>query len=325
MFNMTDAPDEESTDGQIAATLSMLQLTSFFFFLSAYKVHEYSQCLNYDDRVTRYCAGMLQLIMRTFHLNNLESDTIKAPGKTLLAVLPHQTSWDSMALGAVMVGQPPRYYTIKNFLDIPGVGAIMRRFQAIPIEDSTGKDEKAKEKAKQRNRDAEKEAQDILDNDGCVAIFPQGGFAKIGKPPLPVFNGTARLALNTKEPTPIRVVRVSGFWSLENPLIPVSWRNNRMYRFLGTLLQFNRVKVTEEHTITWHIKNSGATTDEKVRHINAELFAFANQNDNQSIKAMIKSGDHLTQWDAKLRDYQEEKAAREAIKAEAPVGASVSH
>jgi 1-acyl-sn-glycerol-3-phosphate acyltransferase len=310
LTNMMGDTDFSAYDSDDVPYSTLAKLAGFLFFsYSMLKVHEYSQRLEYEDTLTRYTAGVLQLVARTFHMNNTDSPDITSEGKNLFAIVPHRTSWEGIAVAANMRGNPPQFLVNTSFNNIPGVESFLKLVKAIPVEDKA----RRTTDGRAANLGAVEAAIKALENNGSVAIFPQGGFARIGEPPKRIFSGTARIAIETN--TPIRVIRLDGFWSLENSLISQSIRNNRYYRFFFSTLHPNRVRTTECFKIDFHLANPGLSLDEKIFELNAQLYAFAkytkelSKDDLENIKTEIAQGEHREIWQEKCLQYEKQKNA----------------
>src|SRR6185437_10939384 len=102
--------------------------------------------------------------------------------------------------------------------------SFLNMFKVIPIGSHSVKGEHGRS----ANADAIELASKALNNNGCIALFPQGGFARLGQEPPRVYTGVARIAMANK--IPIQVVRLDGFWCFQNPIIPQFVCNNAYYR-----------------------------------------------------------------------------------------------
>lgn len=323
MFNLTQGAGlEDSQEEFQALAYYNLQVLATFLFTSysLLKVHGYSQRLAYDSFFTRYTAGVLQLIYRTAHMNELSSTEIEIKGRTLLAIVPHRTGWEGILVACSIKGIPPQFLATTSFNKYPGVARFLKMFKTIPVDFS----KKTVSGEVKKTNNAVEAAVDVLDNDGCVAVFPQGGFSRKGQSPLRVYSGTARMAMETKPPIPIKVVRLDGFSSLDNSWLPESIRNSVAYRFLFSAGYPNDVSVRECHEIDWHITHPDALEDEKIFEINAQLYAFAKNTDDMTrddiaeVKAQIERGDHRVVWRERLQEYEAHKAASNAESAQVP-------
>ncbi|TAL61712.1 MAG: 1-acyl-sn-glycerol-3-phosphate acyltransferase [Legionella sp.] len=265
--------------------------------------------INYDSRVARTLAGFLVIIMRLFHTNN-EDLAIPAEGKKLIAMGPHRTGWEAVAVGAKLKNSPPRFFATDGFNGVPFMEDILKLFQAIIVPSKKPKETAVTtdtaDKVKPRST-ALTLADEALDNNGCVAIFPQGNFAYKGIEPHKIYNGIADLAVKHK--LPIYVVRLDGFWSLENPLIPLFVRNNAYYRSFLSMLHMNNVRTTLCPTIDFHLKpqNAALTDEQKMNEICAQLYAyyrFTEELTPEQIKKIdteIADKKHLLIWSNKLQ------------------------
>ncbi|WP_367605723.1 lysophospholipid acyltransferase family protein [Legionella sp. W05-934-2] len=302
--------------------------TLIAFLMMAYalmRFAERSNRINYEHRITRIIAGFIQLTMRAFHTNQ-EPLAIPNNSKALLTLVPHRTGWEAVAVAAHMEGNAPQFLATDGFNKIPGVKGFLSMFKTIPVkanptkktEDDTtnvkGQIVATKETA---NSDVLDSAAKALENNGCVALFPQGNFAYIGKDAPMIYSGAAKLALRTK--TPIHVIRLDGFWSLNNPFIPLFVRNNIYYRAFLSGLHMNNVKPIVCHVIDFHLKeDKGGFEKEEdiINEINAQLYAFARHTEEltprkiNKIKEEIANGDHRKIWTNKVDQYKTEKTLK---------------
>ena len=271
---------------------------------------ESNNTLAFDSRPTRILCGLIKVILEVFHTRSDDLTIINADGEAkLMTVGPHRTGWEAMVLAAKIKGTPPRFFATDSFNAIPGVASFMTRFNVITIE-ALAKGQPGKT----ANSRALDKASQALQEHGCVALFPQGGFSKIGEEPRRVYDGAAKLAIRNN--TPIHVVRLDGYWSLENPIIPVFMRNNRYYRAFLSAFHLNNVRATACGVIDLHLKpdNQGLTDEQKIEEINARLYAYYRCTEElsveqiHSIDADISEGKHIPVWKAKVEHDQQEKA-----------------
>ena len=89
------------------------------------------------------------------------------------------------------------------------MAAFLNMFKIIPIKAKATKGENGQS----ANSDALDKASEILNHNGCIALFPQGNFARLNQEPPRVYPGAAKLAVKHK--LPIHVLRLDGFWSLK--------------------------------------------------------------------------------------------------------------
>lgn len=280
-------------------------ITSFFLFTYLLmRMAERSCRIEYKSRATRTAAGFINLFLKAWHLkaNNLK---IYANKKTIIAAGPHRTGGlDGAIVISTVVGNPPRSWATDSFSALPIIGPnviapLLHAFHAISVKANA-----KKIGGKSANSDAKDKAEDVVNNEGCFLVFSQGNFAYLGKEPPRVYNGTAEIAINTN--TPIHVVRLDGFTSFD--YLPLFITNNVYFRSMLSMLVPNNVRVTLCSVIDWHLKeeNMNIPFNEKVRLINAELYAYFRNTDQLSVKQIddirqsIKDKTHLTIWDKKL-------------------------
>lgn len=271
---------------------------------------EYNR-LDLDDESAKAIAGFLQAYMHTFHTTK---DTLPLPEDeaAIIAVGPHKTgAVDAFSFAANVKGKTPRFFATNTFFQTPLVGGgikwFMTKFNVIVVD--FGKQTEGKVNARQAVLDAGNKA---LEEKGRVAVFPQGNFAYIGKEAPIVYSGTARMAI--KNGLPIHLVRLDGFKSLENGW-PVFVRNNSIYRALGTLFHRNNIKTNLCWAIDVHLRggNQFLSEEEKIRLINAEMYAFFRHIEEltpariEKIKSEIALGLHLKVWDNRFGKYSLEK------------------
>tara|TARA_B110000879_G_C11133324_1_gene497016 strand:+ start:169 stop:1245 length:1077 start_codon:yes stop_codon:yes gene_type:complete len=269
------------------------------------KLAESHNKLKYDNFFARALAGYIKFVINLVHTTKSQlnlSDT----GPRLLAIGPHKTSLEAVVVASKIEGSPPRFFATDSFNVIPGVAAFMEMFKVIAV---AAKPDKAKLDGRSANEDALETASETLKNNGCVALFPQGNFAKIGEDSHRIYAGAAKLAI--KSNTPIHVLRVDGFWSLQNPLIPLFIKNNMFYRAFLSALHPNNVTVTECCLIDVHLglKAETLSSDELTEEICAQLYAFYRYTEELSIdqigeiKEEIEAGEHLEVWRSKIHLY----------------------
>ncbi|MCW8398662.1 1-acyl-sn-glycerol-3-phosphate acyltransferase [Legionella sp. PATHC038] len=262
--------------------------------------------LNYDNRFARIIAGLLVLMMRMMHTKSDDLEiTNKETENKLIAIGPHRTGWEAVVVASKMKGTPPRFFATTSFNSVPGVASFLKMFNTIPV-DAHAKSNNGRT----ANAGSLELASKALDENGCVALFPQGNFARIGQEPPRVYTGAAKLALMNK--TPIHVVRLDGFWSLENPLIPLFVRNSAAYRAFLSGLHFNKVRATLCCVIDFHLQpeNEKLSDEEKIEEICAQLYAYYRYTGELTkeqidvIKREIDNGTHRKIWDIKVRRDQ---------------------
>ncbi|WP_058533722.1 lysophospholipid acyltransferase family protein [Legionella saoudiensis] len=257
--------------------------------------------LRYEDRFARIIAGILILVMRMLHTRSGDLEITNAE-KQVLAIGPHRTGWEAIAVASKMEGTPPRFFATTNFDSIPLVSSFLRKFKTIPVDAQATRGENGRS----ANADALDKASKVLNENGCVALFPQGNFARLGEDPPRVYAGAAKLALDNK--VPIQVIRLDGFWSLQNPLIPMFIRNSASYRAFLSFFHMNNVRATLCCTIDFHLKpeNENLSDEEKIDEICAQLYAFYRHTDEltteqiKAIKPEIEKKTHLLIWHNKV-------------------------
>jgi 1-acyl-sn-glycerol-3-phosphate acyltransferase len=271
---------------------------SYFLVASAERKNK----LNYEDRIARVMAGFIQLFMRVWHTSG---NRLEIPGDepVIIAAGPHKTALEAAVLASKLEGNPPQFLATDSFNVIPGVASLLKMFKTITVESNR----KANVSAKSQTLD---KATSVLNNKGCVALFPQGNFTYIGNKPPIIYSGAAQLAIKTE--TKIYVVRLDGYWSITNPIIPVSVRNNRYYRAFFSAFHPNNIQTNLCSIIDFHLQdhNKKLPDEEKIREINAQLYAYfrhsseLSESDLNEIKNEIKLGKHLEIWDKAYREYQ---------------------
>ncbi|KTC82636.1 lysophospholipid acyltransferase family protein [Legionella cherrii] len=268
--------------------------------------------LNFDNRFARIIAGLLVLMMRMMHTKSGDLEiTNNENEKKLIAIGPHRTGWEAVVVASKMKGTPPRFFATTSFNSVPGVASFLKMFNTIPV-DAHAKSNNGRS----ANADSLELASKALDENGCVALFPQGNFARIGQEPPRVYTGAAKLALMNK--TPIHVVRLDGFSSLENSLIPLFVRNSAAYRAFLSGLHFNKVCATLCCVIDFHLQpeNEQLGDEEKIEEICAQLYAYYRHTGELTkeqigvIKKEIDNGTHRKIWDLKV---QRDKLGKELL------------
>ena len=161
----------------------------------------------------------------------------------------------------------------------------------------------------------------MLQNKGCVAIFPQGNFSRIGESPRRIYDGTAKIAIHNQ--VPIEVIRLDGFWCLQNPLIPLFIKNNLFYRAFISFFHMNNVSVHQCEIIDFHLKpeNQHLSEQEKIDEINARMYAYYRHTEELSplqIKAIseleISQKKHCLFWKNKQDEDKQEKENMKHLK-----------
>ena len=185
-------------------------------------------------------------------------------------------------------------------------------FKTIPVKPSTT----IPGASRSDNSSVLETAAKVIKENGRVALFPQGNFAKLGKEPPIIYPGAARLAIQTK--TPIHVIRLDGFWCIQNPLLPQSLRNNAYYRAFFSIFHPNNITTTLCSVIDFHLlpANQELSDDEKINEINAQLYAFFRHTGELTprqiadIKQDIAAGKHRAIWKNRFERHSLEKELR---------------
>ncbi len=205
--------------------------------------------------------------------------------------------------------QPPQFFatTLYNFL--PGVTSFLEMLKVIPVDANAAKSDNGRS----ANACALEKASQALEKGGCVALFPQGNFARLGQEPPRVYSGAAKLALMNE--VPIHVIRLDGFWCLQNPLIPLFIRNNAYYSAFLSAFHPNNIRAKLCCEIDFHLKdeNKHLSDEEKIEEICAQLYAYYRHTQELTekqigdIKPEIEKGLHLTIWKKKVELDETEK------------------
>ena len=248
-------------------------------------------------------------IERTFDL----SVEITNTEGMLITAGPHRTGWEAFVLVSKIKGTPPQFFATDVFNVIPGVSSFLKMFKVITVEAKAKKNEHGQS----ANAGALEKASQALKEHGCVALFPQGNFSKIGQEPPKVYGGAAQLAVMNNRA--IHVVRLDGFWCLQNPLIPIFMRNSLYYRAFMSGLHMNNVRTTLCSVIDFHLQPEHADLSDalKIREISAQLYAFYRHTEDLTpeqisvIKTEIANQTHLLIWDNKLEQLRLKKEASE--------------
>jgi 1-acyl-sn-glycerol-3-phosphate acyltransferase len=202
-----------------------------------------------------------------------------------------------------MEGTPPRFFATDAYNFVPGVSSFMKMFKTIPVESRAIKDNTGRS----ANAGTLELASKALKEKGCVALFPQGNFARIGQDAPRVYTGAAQLALKNK--IAIHVIRLDGFWSLQNPLIPMFIRNSAAYRAFLSAFHVNNVRTTLCCVIDFHLQPENQHLGEKeiIDEICAQLYAYYRHTQEltgeqiDTIKDEIKNKTHLEIWHNKVK------------------------
>lgn len=296
--------DNDTSSSAYNLLYLLFALATLTYLLARY--FESRNRLNYESRSARIISG---LIKTTTDLLHTKSDDIKITDYEgqIIAVGPHRTGLvDGAVVASKMEGIPPHVFATDDYDKIPGVRTFLDMFQAITIKSKASKSSDGRS----ANAEALEKAGQILREKGCLALFPQGNLAKIGQEPHRVYDGAAKLAV--KNNAAIRVLRLDGFWSVDNPLIPVFIRNNSIYRALGSFLHMNNVRVTECCVIDFHTKpgSEDLSEVEKIEKICMQLYAFYRRPENLTVKQIraiekevvdISDKTHHLIWAKKLK------------------------
>lgn len=257
--------------------------------------------LNYENRFARILAGLLALMMRMLHTKSGDLEITDTENK-LIAIGPHRTGWEAVVVASKIKGTPPQFLATDAYNKIPGVASFLKMFKAIPVASNVTKGDN-----RTANSGALEQASKALSEKGCVALFPQGNFARLGQQPPRVYAGAAKLALTNN--IPIHVIRLDGFWSLQNPVIPLFIRNSAYYRAFFSAFHLNNVRATFACVIDFHLKpeNEHLSEDEKIEEICAQLYAYYRHTQEltdkevSTIKTEISDKTHLLIWKNKVK------------------------
>lgn len=287
----------------------LFMLTGFSVALYAFaRFAEANNRLNYDSRLSRIIAGLLNLTVNMLHTTAGDLDIINDDTK-LITAGPHRTSWEAFVIASKIKGTPPRFFATDMFNGLPGVASFMERFKVITIEANPVK----QAGGPTGNAKALEKASQALKEKGCVALFPQGNFSKIGQDAPRVYSGAAKLAIMSQ--TPIHVIRLDGFWSLQNTLIPLFVRNHTYFRAFVSGFLRNNVRATLCCVIDFHLlpEHRDLPEDEKIDEICAQLYAYYRHTEElsveqiNSIKTSILDKTHRKVWENKVEQGALEK------------------
>lgn len=264
------------------------------------RLAESNNRLNYENRFARILAGILLFLINMMHTKRGDFDLEDAK---LIAVGPHRTGWEAGVVASKMEGTPPRFFATDGYNFVPGVSFFLKMFKTISVEAHAIKSENGQS----ANAGALELASKALDEKGCVALFPQGNFSRLGQEPPRIYSGAAKLALKNK--VPIHVIRLDGFWSLQNPLIPQFIRNSAYYRVFFSALHMNNIRTTLCCIIDFHLQpeNDRLSDEEKIDEINAQLYAYYRHTQELTneqigtVKKEISNKTHLTIWKNKVK------------------------
>ncbi|WED43375.1 lysophospholipid acyltransferase family protein [Legionella cardiaca] len=296
--------DLNNSDDSLSSTYTLLLLFTGVVVatMALVKFAESNNRLNYDNRLARIIAGVLVCMTRMMHTKGGDLEIPDAESK-LLALGPHRTGWEAVVVASKMKGTPPRFFATDSFNAVPGVASFMKMFKTIPVKAHATKDDNGRS----ANSDALELASEILNNKGCVAIFPQGNFARLEQEPPRVYNGAAKLALKNK--VPIHVIRLDGFWCLQNSCLPRFIRNSVSYRAFLSAFHMNNVRTTLCSVIDFHLQpeNESLSDEAKIEEICAQLYAYYRHTQELTveqigtIKKEIADKTHLLIWQHRLK------------------------
>lgn len=295
--------NSEADSGSSAYTLLFLLSGLAVATYSLARYAESQNKLDYDSRLMRIVAGFL-LIMTNLLYSKKSDLVISTKNGALVASGPHQLGLvDALALASILDGPPPRFLATTKYNIIPLVESVLNAFKAILVAPPTTEDNK--EKKPSANTNLLKDVAQVLKDKGCVALFPQGNFAKIGQEPHRIYDGVANMAIDND--MPVHVVRLDGFWGIHNSLVPLFIRNNPYYRSLISALHMHDIRPTLCCVIDLHLQpeNKDLPRREKMDRICAILYAYYRQSNDltkDQIKAIdVTSNQHLLIWQNKLK------------------------
>ena len=282
---------------------ALLMLT--IFTLTAYglaRLAESNNQLEYENRSANIIAGFLKLLMRAFHTTEGDLEITTNTGSHLITMGPHRTGWEAIVLASKIKGTPPQFFTTDAFNALPGVSSFLNMFKVITVEANAKKGNDGRS----ANARALDKASTALKENGCVALFPQGNFSKLGQEPPRVYAGAAKLAVTNN--VPIHVVRLDGYWCLQNPLIPVFVRNHLLYRSFFSGFHLNNVRSTLCCVIDFHLnsEHDNLSEEQKIEEISARLYAYYRHTQEltieeiDAIKTEISAETHLSIWRNKV-------------------------
>lgn len=297
----TDFNNESHHDAASTVATMLMLLIGFTLSLSVLaklaQRAEANNRLDYDSPFARRLAGALLFIVNMLHTTKNDME-IPDGANALIAIGPHRTGWEALVVASKMKGAPPRFLATSNYNAVPGVYSFLKMFKAISVEPGVAKNSPGRTV----NALAMDEASRELENKGCVALFPQGDFARINQDPPLIYPGIARLALRNK--IPVHVIRLDGFNCLENSWIPLVIRNNSYYRAFLSLAHRNNIRTTLCGVIDFHLQaeNADLPEEEKIQEICAQLYAWYHQTRELSreeiagIREQIDNKKHQPFW-----------------------------
>lgn len=317
MFFDSEYSNDDSSWISFNIALLLVGLSAVIYLI---KHAESQNQLDFDSRPARVISGFFRMTANNWHTMRNDIEISDTTGK-IFAIGPHRTGLvDASVVISKMKGTPPSFLATDAYNNIPGVASFISLAKAIPV----------KSDKNSSNSDVLEKAGKVLAGNGCIAIFPQGNFSRIGQEPPRVYEGAARIALSSM--APIHVIRLDGYWCIENRLLPVFIRNNSYYRALFSAFHMNNIRVTQCDVIDFHLKPDCDISDDKkiINEICARLYAyFRHSNDLTAgqigvIKNEISDKIHLTIWHSKVRQSTLEKELSNEKKEEARLGEPTS-
>ncbi|MDR3503231.1 MAG: 1-acyl-sn-glycerol-3-phosphate acyltransferase [Legionella sp.] len=276
--------DDFSTNYYLLFTLLVGLATTLYLITKAASQNR----LSFKDPTARFIAGVLTLMVNTLHTKRGDLEITNPEGQ-IIAIGPHRTGLlDAAVASSKITGTPPRFFATDAFNTIPGVAAFMKMFETIPVAAKTTKNNTQSANAGVIDLGCE-----ALSNKGCVALFPQGNFAKLGQDPHPVYAGAAKMALKSK--APIQVIRLDGF-GFEKSLLPAFILNNSVYRAMFSLFSIRNITATRCCVIDFHLQpeNENLTDEEKIEEICAQIYAYFRKSKDLTSKQIDEIGTDIS-------------------------------
>jgi 1-acyl-sn-glycerol-3-phosphate acyltransferase len=306
-FNNDDY-EYASVDYMPSSYYMLYLLASLLVAYTMARVAESKNNISYESRTARITAGFITIMSNLLHAKSDDFEIIN-PENTIFTLGTHRTSFEAAVFATKFKCDksnkctPPRFWATDGFDGMPGIKAFMKMFKVIPIKAN------AKRTANgSANAQAIEDSSKVLSEEkGCVVLFPQGNMARIGQEPPKIYTGAAQLALKNK--LPIKVIRLDGFWCLQNRLIPLVIRNNVYYRAFFAMFHMNNIRFTLCCEIDFHLRpeNQHLSDEKKIEEICAQLYAYYKYTDDLKpqqitcIKTEIESGRHFRLWGNKVR------------------------
>jgi|GEM_PF-1638821 len=279
-----------------------------------------SNChLDYKDRDARITAGVLAYMIDTLHSSQEPHVEIADEGQ-VVAIVPHRTGWESFLVGAKFLiksneedtkSRAPWWYAT----DVLGHKDFCEKMQCIIVK----ADAKKGPNGERANQAAIDEGNEKIRSKENLYVYPTGNWAKLGQPEPPmIFNGAAEHAIDNNIPMP--VVRLDGFKSLTNSFFSEKTRNSSFYRTVISGLIPNDVRLRVCPKIDFHLKeeNQHLSREEKIRGINATLYAYArytkdlSEAELQEIDREVAEGRHLESYDNRAKRFQLSRTIKKA-------------